>query len=365
MRKKTDKEFKAQAYKLVGNDYTFLEPYKGARTLIAVRHNDCGAEYKVTPDNFLRGKRCSHCSHIRNEHRKAMTQKINAELVQYNEHLVTPYRGFKDMLLIQCNKCGLRFKRSYDAYRKHKRCPFCSNDKVSVPWDTPTFSWYVSHVTHGQYELISDYRSVSTKVEIKHEQCGHIYKVLPLNFIKGDRCPYEKYQRVAKTQNMGNEEFKRRVKEIAGDEYEPVSQYIAAKKPVLMRHNKCGNTWKTTPDTFLHGHGCPVCKESNGEKAVAKYLTAHNIDFIRQKKFEGCRIKYMLPFDFYLPSQNMCIEYDGEQHFHPIKFFGGEKKFKYTHYRDLFKNKFCKDNKIRLVRIKYTENVNSVLEQVL
>lgn len=42
-----------------------------------------------------------------------------------------------------------------------------------------------------------------------------------------------------------------------------------------------------------------------------------------------------------------------------------DKKFKYTHYRDLFKNKFCKDNKIRLVRIKYTENVNSVLEQVL
>ena len=61
----------------------------------------------------------------------------------------------------------------------------------------------------------------------------------------------------------------------------------------------------------------------------------------------------------------MCIEYDGEQHFHPIRFFGGEEKFKYTHYRDLFKNRFRKEHQIKLIRIKYTEDVNNVLERVL
>lgn len=365
MRKKTDEEFKVQVYELVKNDYTFLEPYKDARTPITVRHNACGAEYKVTPDNFLRGKRCSHCSHVRNKNRRTMTNKINAELSKHGEHLVTPFENTKTMMLIRCDRCGLKFKRSYDAYKNHKECPFCSNDKVKVPWDTPTFSWYVNHITGGQYELMSDYHSVGVNVKIMHKQCGHIYEVLPLNFLKGDRCPYEKYQRVARTQNMGNEEFQRRVKELVGEEYEPVGQYATARKPILMKHNKCGNIWETTPDNFLRGHGCPICKESNGEKAVAKYLAAHNITFIRQKKFEGCRIKYMLPFDFYLPKQNMCIEYDGEQHFHPIRFFGGEEKFKYTHYRDLYKNRFCKEHQIKLIRIKYTEDVNNVLEQVL
>lgn len=63
---------------------------------------------------------------------------------------------------------------------------------------------------------------------------------------------------------------------------------------------------------------------------------------------------------------NYCgAEYDGEQHFHPIAYFGGMKKFEYTHYRDSFKNKFCKEHHIRLIRIKYTEDVNKVLEQVL
>ena len=365
MHKKTNKEFRTQVYRLVGDDYTFLEPYKNAREPIMVRHNYCGAEYAVTPDNFLRGKRCKHCSHVRSKHHINMTKIINAELNEYDEHLVNSYVNSKSMMFIQCDKCGLRFKRSYDLYKDHKECPFCSGNKHKLAWDTSTFAWYVDHVTNGQYKLMSDYCSAGTNVKILHKACGNTYEVMPLNFLNGDRCPYERYQRMAKTQNMGDKEFRKRVKSLTGNEYEPVSIYVTAKKPMLMKHNKCGNIWQTTPDRFLHGHGCPVCKESNGEKAVAKYLTVRNIDFIRQKKFKGCRIKRMLPFDFYLPKQNICIEYDGEQHFHPIAYFGGMKKFEYTHYRDSFKNKFCKEHHIRLIRIKYTEDVNKVLEQVL
>lgn len=365
MHKKTDEEFKKQVYKLVGDNYIFLESYKGARVPIVVIHRQCGTKYTVTPDNFLRGKRCKHCSHISKSHCKNMTNQINAELSNYNEHLVNPYVNSKTMMLIQCEKCGLRFKRSYDAYKKHKECSFCSNNKMSVPWDTQTFSWYVSHITDGQYKLMSDYYSVSNEVEMMHKRCGHIYKVLPLNFLKGDRCPYERYQRSAQTQNMGDDEFKKRVASLAGGEYKPVSKYITARKIILMKHNKCGKVWQTTPDRFLRGHGCPICKESNGEKAVAKYLSAHHINFVRQKKFKNCRLKHMLPFDFYLPELNMCIEYDGEQHFHPIEYFGGTDKFEYTHYHDLFKNKFCEEHQIKIIRIKYTENVDSVLKRVL
>lgn len=365
MRRKTNQDFVRQVKNLVGNEYSFLDSYNGARVKIKVRHNTCGRIFLITPDNFLRGRRCSHCSHIRIQHRKSVTKKINDELAKYHEHLVGPYKNSKTTMLIQCNNCGLRFKRSYDLYQDNKACPFCSGNKYKLAWDTSTFAWYVDHVTNGRYKLMSDYCSAGTNVKILHKACGNTYEVMPLNFLKGDRCPYERYQRMAKTQNMGDKEFRKRVKNLTGNEYEPVSIYVTAKKPMLMKHNKCGNIWQTTPDRFLRGHGCPVCKESNGEKAVAKYLTAHNIDFIRQKKFKGCQIKHMLPFDFYLPKQNICIEYDGEQHFHPIAYFGGTKKFEYTHYRDLFKNKFCKEHHIRLIRIKYTEDVNKVLEQVL
>ena len=183
MHKKTNEEFRTQVYKLVGDDYTFLEPYKDSRTPIMVRHNYCGAEYAVTPDNFLRGRRCSHCSHIRIQHRKSVTKKINDELAKYHEHLVGPYKNSKTTMLIQCNNCGLRFKRSYDLYQDNKACPFCSGNKYKIAWDTSTFAWYVDHVTNGQYKLMSDYCSAGTNVKILHKACGNTYEVMHLNLV--------------------------------------------------------------------------------------------------------------------------------------------------------------------------------------
>lgn len=71
--------------------------------------------------------------------------------------------------------------------------------------------------------------------------------------------------------------------------------------------------------------GCPICKESNGENIVRKYLSDNHIKYIPQHRFKDCRDKNPLPFDFYLPKYNTCIEYDGEQHFKAIGHWGGEK----------------------------------------
>jgi len=57
----------------------------------------------------------------------------------------------------------------------------------------------------------------------------------------------------------------------------------------------------------------------------SKYWVSYllDIEYIKQKRFEKCRNKLPLPFDFYLPNENICIEYDGIQHFKPIDYFGG------------------------------------------
>ena len=60
-------------------------------------------------------------------------------------------------------------------------------------------------------------------------------------------------------------------------------------------------------------------------------------------------------FDFYLPKYNLCIEFDGKQHFKPNNFFGGISGFLETVRKDTIKNYFCEDNKIDLLRISYKE----------
>lgn len=111
----------------------------------------------------------------------------------------------------------------------------------------------------------------------------------------------------------------------------------------------------------MKGTGCPNCKTSNGVNAIKQILFSMNFEFITEHRFENCKLKNTLPFDFYLPNYNTCIEFDGEQHFKPMGYKSGKKKFEKTIKTDNIKNEFCKNNKINLFRINYKENVEKIL----
>lgn len=82
-------------------------------------------------------------------------------------------------------------------------------------------------------------------------------------------------------------------------------------------------------------------------------------------KFDNCKYKNKLPFDFYLPDYNICIEYDGLQHYESIEYFGGEKNYKLRIEKDKIKTKYCQDNNIILERIIYSDNIIEKLENIL
>lgn len=126
-----------------------------------------------------------------------------------------------------------------------------------------------------------------------------------------------------------------------------------------------GHEWQAniSDRTKSNGTGCPYCFDSHGEKEIKKCLEKNNIKYEFQKKFPNCKLKRPLPFDFYLPSYNILIEYDGEQHFKPIKYFGGVKKFNSLRKKDKIKNLFAQENGIYLLRIPYTK-INEV-EKIL
>ncbi|MDT9337763.1 hypothetical protein P3F01_15495 [Clostridium perfringens] len=109
---------------------------------------------------------------------------------------------------------------------------------------------------------------------------------------------------------------------------------------------------------------CPYCQKSfrGDSKMVRKleqWFADNNIYYEKEKKFEGCKDKRELPFDFYIPSNNILIEIDGEHHFRPMGVWKNKNEirsssnFEYTQYHDKLKNSFCKDNNIKLIRIPY------------
>lgn len=121
----------------------------------------------------------------------------------------------------------------------------------------------------------------------------------------------------------------------------------------------CGNTFEELPARIKNNHvqscGCQIrsCKE----RFISNFLDSINIKYEQQYKFDECKSKYRLRFDFALfgRSRNLIalLEYDGEQHFRAIDFFGGEEAFTKTKARDSIKENFCKENNIKLVRLPY------------
>lgn len=102
---------------------------------------------------------------------------------------------------------------------------------------------------------------------------------------------------------------------------------------------------------------------SKGEQKISDILDRLNVLFVREYGFTDCKKTNKLLFDFYLPEYNICIEYNGEQHYKPIEYFGGTKYFICQKERDKIKQKYCRDNNIKLIIIPYTEfkNIENIL----
>lgn len=128
------------------------------------------------------------------------------------------------------------------------------------------------------------------------------------------------------------------------------------KSVVWLCQCECGNLVEVESHSLNRGktQSCG-CLKSKGEYTIIQILTELNINFEYQKTFEKCKIDFPLKFDFYLPDFNLIIEYDGEQHFKPIKGLGGEERFKEQQFYDTFKNNWCLQNNIKIFRIPYTD----------
>lgn len=295
-KRKTDKEFKKEVYDLVGNEYTFLEPYVNNSTKIKVEHNKCGNTYEVIPNAFLQGSRCPYC--YDNGRAKRKTDE------QFN-------------------------KEVYD-------------------------------LVGNEYTFLESYVNARTKIKVKHSKCGDIYKVKPHDFLSGKRCPYCKGN-AKKT----DAQFKQEVYDLVGSEYTVLGAYVNAYTKIRVKHNQCGHIYKVKPHHFLEGERCPYCNSPKGEVIITKILKSLNINYEYQKTFDGLRDSQSLSYDFFIPDQNILIEYQGMQHYQPVDYFGGEAKFEYQQKHDKMKADYAKDNGYNLIAVPYTEDTLSKIKKYL
>jgi very-short-patch-repair endonuclease len=144
-----------------------------------------------------------------------------------------------------------------------------------------------------------------------------------------------------------------------------VTNYTGLLNKIKVKCKKHG-VFEQLAGNHIRGGCCPSCHTSKGETKILNWLIANKIEFIKEKTFAdltGIKNK-RYRFDFYLPTYNTCIEFDGVQHFSSIDYsiFTAE-KLKDTTRIDRIKNEYCWKNSIALIRIPYTK-INEIDEML-
>lgn len=117
-------------------------------------------------------------------------------------------------------------------------------------------------------------------------------------------------------------------------------------------------------------------KISKGEYLISQHLIKKGILFSTEKTFEDLvnpKTNQFLRYDFHIPKFNICIEFDGIQHFQYTPDFHTKDPFKGAilledqKYRDHIKDMYCLTNEIKLIRIPYKDinRIDSILNNSL
>ena len=249
-------------------------------------------------------------------------------------------------------RCGNLFSTTFKIFKREnnhiRHCKECGKkmliEKLSKTHEQ--FCTEVYELVKDDYLILSKYIDYRTYVQMKHVVCGFEYQVTPANFISGGyRCPkcagnikltteefkrriYEKYGdeyevlgeyinnhiKIKMKHNICNEEYmiapndilsgnrcytcsglerknidiiRKEVYELVNDEYTVDGNYINNKTKLTFTHKTCGKTFPMNTNNFLNGQRCPICAESKGEQYIRKYLELHNIYFVPQKEYHG------------------------------------------------------------------------------
>lgn len=368
VKKLTNEDIIERMYSLVGDEYTKLDDvYVNNQTKFSILHNTCGHEYEVRWNDFKGGSRCPKCSLKQQVLKRTLS---NGNIIERMYELVGDeysklddvYLGNRTKFPIRHNTCGHEYEVHWNNFQSGVRCPKCSG---LMKFTNENIVERMYDLAGDEYTKLDDvYINANTKFSIKHNICGHEYEVSWGKFQSGNRCP-----KCSGHYKYTDSEIIEMISDMTQGEYTKLSIYINAQTKFPIRHNVCGHEYEVRWNDFRRDNRCPKCNQSKGEKFISDYLTNKNISFTTQARFDDCRQKRPLPFDFgIVDDENMIIaliEFDGKQHFESVELWGGEEALALTQLRDQIKNQYCEDNNIPLLRIRYDEDIEEKLTTFL
>ena len=299
------------------------------------------------------------------------SKNIHVEKYDYS---LTVYVNAKTKVKIICKEHDVFEISPNNHISKKQGCVKCSNIKLGnkIRKNSSEFIFNAKTVHGDRYDYSKVlYMKNTTHIEISCKEHG-IFKQIPKNHLLGHGCTKCKIDKIksVKTKSIGDVISESKI--VHGDRYDYSKvEYVNNNTKVKIICKEHGIFEQAMNKHINSKQGCPCCFESSskGEIEVINFLIDNDIDFKKEKSFDNCvsNKNHKLRFDFYLPENNICIEYDGVQHYKIIDFFGGRSGFMKLKNRDKVKNKYCINNEIKLIRIPYFDfkKIDEILKKEL
>lgn len=322
--------------------------------------------FEQMPHNHLKGRGCKFCANNVNITNDEFVKKSIEKHKDKYDYSLCKYINNRTPVEIICKIHG-KFLVYPGNHLKGINCEKCSIQKRAIN-QRLTFNDFFE-ISKKMHNNFYDYSKVvlvdsKTKVEIICP-IHNVFTQRPGNHMAGVGCPKCSINKNSKKLKSTLNNFLIKAKKVHGNLYDYSSAiFDGCKKKVKIKCKKHGYFLQTPHNHITSKQGCPKCKCSKGEREIIKYLESINLNYEYQKRFHDCKHKRYLVFDFYIPQKNICIEYDGEQHFKSIPYFGGQKALKHIKKRDKIKNKYCEINNIVLIRISEINKVSIILKKI-
>jgi hypothetical protein len=354
--------------------------YTGAKNAVIV---DCLKHgiFEILAGNLMRGSGCKKCAQeeTSQKHRTSIGDFITRASNEYGDffdYSLVDFKNLTERIVVICPQHGAWEVIAANHLYGKSGCPMCQSQKFAERAaeanriSTEEFIERSIKIHGNRYDYSRcDYTHINNEIVLICEKHGS-FKQKAGHHLSGKGCAKCANEAKSVYQATDKNIMLRKFRELHGNRY----KYNLGKK---IRH--MDQIEITCPDhgvffqrvnTHLQQKGCPKCSLSKGENAISLWLSKNGYDHQVQYPIQNKEQSSTLRFDFFIPAENLLIEYDGHQHYFPVNFGGmSDDKAERVHEmivkRDAYKNEWAKKNNKRLLRIGYFDDINEVLTQFL
>ena len=330
--------------------------------------------------NHLTGNGCSKCKYgtLTTPEFIAKADKIHNNIYDYS---LVNYVNSTTPVNIICKEHGVFFQKPCHHLRGNG-CPHCKKNKItsgSIKENQELFRkdktlWFVTEAKkiHGDKYIYNKttYIKSAQKTIITCPIHGEFLQT-PNAHLTESGCEKCAKDRTSIVLRPTLEDFIKTAKQIHKDKYNYSLVEIPPRaeckvKIICPKHG----IFQQKMYLHLRGYGCLSCGHfSKGEEKIESYLSKKGFNYKRQfyikNEYVLCKNKRLFAdFCINIGKNKVFIEYNGEQHYKPVKMWGGLDKFYDQQERDFAVRLYCQKHGIKLIVISYKDfnNIENILD---